>query len=87
MILLWDQDAWEDYVYWQSQDRKVLKRINVFITELMRTGSAGTGLGKPEPLKHDFHGYWSRRINEEHRLVYSVTGDELRIAACRYHYV
>ena len=86
MIPLWDQNAWEDYLYWQTQDRKVLRRINVLITDLLRSGTAGECLGKPEPLKHDFHGYGSRRITEEHRLVYRVVGDELRIAACRYHY-
>jgi toxin YoeB len=70
-------------VRWQSEDRKVLRRINVVLTDVVRNGNAG--IGKPEPLKHGFHGYWSRRITAEHRLVYKVVGDEIRIAACRYH--
>jgi toxin YoeB len=71
-------------VRWQSEDRKVLRRINVVLTDVVRNGNAG--IGKPEPLKHGFHGYWSRRITAEHRLVHKVVGDEIRIAACRYHY-
>lgn len=82
---MWDENAWEDYVWWQSQDRKTLKRINMLVRDILRNGNEG--LGKPEPLKHDFAGYWSRRIDEEHRLVYELAGDEVRIAACRYHYV
>lgn len=70
-------------MWWQSEDRKVLRRINVVLTDVVRNGNAG--IGKPEPLKHGFHGYWSRRITAEHRLVYKVVGDEIRIAACRYH--
>lgn len=81
---MWDENAWEDYVWWQSQDRKTLKRINMLVRDILRNGNEG--LGKPEPLKHDFAGYWSRRIDEEHRLVYELAGDEVRIAACRYHY-
>ena len=68
----------------QSQDRKVLKRINLLIQDVVRNGN--DGIGKPEALKHDFAGYWSRRITDEHRLVYKVIDDEVRIAACRYHY-
>lgn len=86
MILLWDQNAWEDYLSWQHQDRKVLRRINLLIMDLLRSGKPGEGIGKPEPLKHDFQGYWSRRITEEHRLVYRIAEQELRIASCRYHY-
>lgn len=82
MRLVWDSNAWEDYVWWQAQDRKVLKRINLLIQYVVRNGDEG--IGKPEPL--DFAGYWSRRITDEHRLVYKVTDDEVRIAACRYHY-
>jgi toxin YoeB len=67
-----------------GSDRKVLKRINLLIQDVMRNGNEG--IGKPEPLKHDVAGYWSRRITDEHRLVYKVTDDEIRIAACRYHY-
>jgi toxin YoeB len=76
--------GWDDYLWWQRQDRKLLKRINQLIQDVMRNGNEG--IGKPEPLKHGFQGYWSRRINDEHRLVYKVVDDEVRIAACRYHY-
>jgi len=76
--------AWDDYLWWQQQDRKVLKRINLLIRDVVRHGNEG--IGKPEPLKHGFHGYWSRRITDEHRLVYKLVDDEVRIAACRYHY-
>jgi toxin YoeB len=82
--LVWDPNAWEDYLWWQAQDRRVLKRINLLIHDGVRHGNEG--LGKPEPLKHDSGGYWSRRITDEHRLVYKVLDDEIRIAACRYHY-
>lgn len=84
MLLVWDINAWEDYLWWQAQDRKVLKRINQLIQDVVRNGNAS--IGKPEPLKHDFAGYWSRRITDEHRLVYKVSDAEVRIAACRYHY-
>lgn len=84
MKLVWDESAWEDYVYWPVQDRKILKRINHLITDIKRNGNEG--IGKPEPLKHGFHGYWSRRITSEHRLVYKVANQEVRISACRYHY-
>ena len=84
MNLVWDESAWEDYLYWQVQDRKVLKRINVLIADIVRHGNEG--LGKPEPLKHGFHGYWSRRITAEHRLVYNIVDDSVRIAQCRLHY-
>jgi toxin YoeB len=76
--------AWEDYLWWQAQDRKVLRRLNSLVQDIVRHGNEG--IGKPEPLKHGFHGYWSRRITDEHRLVYRVEADEVRIAACRYHY-
>jgi toxin YoeB len=82
--LVGDETAWQDYIWWQQQDRKVLKRINTLITDIQRHGNEG--IGKPEPLKHGFQGYWSRRITDEHRLVYKVIEDEIRIAACRYHY-
>jgi toxin YoeB len=84
MILIWDEDAWDDCVWWQRQDRGVLKRINVLIQDIGRNGNEG--FGKPEPLKHGFQGYWSRRITDEHRLVYKISDGEVRIAACRYHY-
>lgn len=84
MKLVWTESAWEDYIWWQTEDRKVLKRINRLIKEIQRNGNSG--IGKPEPLKHGFQGYWSRRITDEHRLVYKIFGDELRVASCRYHY-
>ena len=84
MKLVWDDNASDDHVWWQGQDRKILCRINALIQDVMRNGNEG--IGKPEPLKHGFQGYWSRRINDEHRLVYKVSGDEIRIAQCRYHY-
>jgi len=76
--------AWDDYLWWQTQDRKVLNRINNLIRDIVRNGDEG--IGKPEPLKHGFHGYWSRRTTDEHRLVYRIEDDEVRIAACRYHH-
>ncbi len=84
MRLVWDPNAWEDYLWWQTQDRKVLRRINALLADIARNGNEG--IGKPEPLKHEFSGYWSRRITEEHRLVYRVAETEVLIAACRYHY-
>ncbi|WP_061961444.1 Txe/YoeB family addiction module toxin [Demequina flava] len=89
MKLVWDHSAWQDYLYWQTQDRKTLKRINTVVRDVLRGAEDGdphTGIGKPEQLKHGLSGYWSRRISDEHRLVYKVVDDELRIAACRYHY-
>jgi toxin YoeB len=82
--LVWDELAWDDYLYWQQQDRKVLRRINQLVTDIRRNGN--DGIGKPEPLKHGFQGYWSRRITAEHRLVYKIVDDEIRIAQCRLHY-
>jgi toxin YoeB len=82
--LVWDESAWDDYAWWQLQDRKVLKRINALINDSAR--NANEGLGKPEPLKDGFQGYWSRRITDEHRLIYKVVADEIRIAQCRYRY-
>lgn len=84
MRVVFSARGWDDYLWWQQQDRKLLKRINQLIQDVMRHGNEG--IGKPEPLKHGFQGYWSRRINDEHRLVYKVVEDEVRIAACRYHY-
>lgn len=78
------QGGWTDYQYWQSADRKILDKLNRLINETARTPFAGTG--KPEPLKHDRAGWWSRRITDEHRLVYRVIEDRLEIAQCRYHY-
>lgn len=84
MKLIFSEQAWEDYLYWQKIDKKLTQRINALINEITRTPFEGTG--KPEPLKHALAGYWSRRINEEHRLIYKMTGDELFIAQLRYHY-
>jgi len=82
--LVWDESAWQDYLYWQQNDRKVLARINQLIADIQRHGNQG--IGKPEPLKHGLHGYWFRRITAEHRLVYKVVDDAVRIAQCRLHY-
>ena len=82
--LVWTPAAWSDYLYWQGQDRKTLKRINTLIQEMLRTPFVG--VGKPEPLRANLTGCWSRRIDETHRLVYTVEGEDLAIIACRYHY-
>lgn len=84
MILAWAENAWEDYLFWQQKDKKTLRRINALIKDTIR--QPFSGLGDPEPLKHNWSGYWSRRIDREHRLVYKVTDDSLIIAQCRYHY-
>jgi toxin YoeB len=84
MKLTFAKSAWEDYLYWQSTDKKILKRINALIKAIQR--EPFEGIGKPEPLKHSLAGYWSRRINDEHRLVYKVSDDSLLIAQVRYHY-
>jgi toxin YoeB len=82
--LSWTIDAWKDYEYWQQQDRKTLKRINALIKDCLRRPFFG--LGKPEPLRENLSGFWSRRIDERHRLVYTVDETTLVIIACRYHY-
>ena len=84
MNLVFSQHAWEDYLYWQKTDRKLLRRVNFLIQDIVR--SPFEGIGKPEPLKHSLAGYWSRRINDEHRLVYKIEGDAVYIAQCRYRY-
>ena len=84
MKLIFVDESWEDYLYWQKTDKKVLKKINQLIKEIARTPHVG--LGKPEPLKFKYQGYWSRRINHEHRLIYRTDGDEIWIAKCRHHY-
>ena len=84
MKLKFSEQAWEDYLYWQKTDEKLLRRINDLIKEITRTPYTGTG--KPEPLKHALSGYWSRRINDEHRIVYKSVDDEMLIAQLRYHY-
>ncbi|MFT6101415.1 MAG: toxin YoeB [Arenicella sp.] len=83
-ILSWTKEAWSDYIYWQSQDKKTLKRINKLILDSQR--SPFSGLGKPEPLKENLSGFWSRRIDETHRLVYAIDENQITIIACRYHY-
>jgi len=82
--LTWSAEAWEDYLYWQETDKKAVKKINELIKDASRTPFEGKG--KPEPLKHNLAGFWSRRITSEHRLVYAVSDDSLLIASCRYHY-
>jgi toxin YoeB len=82
--LVFSDDAWEDYLHWQATDPKTLKRIHQLIKDIMR--EPYRGIGKPEPLKHAFQGYWSRRISGEHRLVYRVSGADVRIAQLRHHY-
>ena len=84
MILSWSDDAWDDYLYWQKTDKGNLKRINAIIKDIQRTPFEG--IGKPEPLKHNWSGYWSRRINAEHRIVYNVEDETVLIAQCRFHY-
>jgi toxin YoeB len=84
MKLIFAENAWQDYLYWQVQDKHILKRINQLIQEISREPFAG--VGKPEPLKHALSGYWSRRINDEHRIVYKVEGEALLIAQLRHHY-
>lgn len=80
----WDLDAWDDYLFWQTQDKNVLKRINLLIKDILRDPFGG--IGKPEPLKGDLSGFWSRRIDDEHRLVYAVENEAVLIIACRGHY-
>jgi toxin YoeB len=84
MNLLFEEKAWEDYLYWQETDRKTVRKINELLRAISREPFAG--IGKPEPLKHLLAGYWSRRITEEHRLIYKVEGSTLKIAQMRYHY-
>ena len=82
--LIFAATAWEDYLYWQQNDKRMVERINKLVKEVLR--EPFTGIGKPEPLKHALSGYWSRRITDEHRMVYRVGGDALLIAQLRYHY-
>ncbi|NBR12496.1 MAG: Txe/YoeB family addiction module toxin [Alphaproteobacteria bacterium] len=82
--LTFTPDAWEDYLYWQGQDKKTLKRINQLLREIMR--EPFEGIGKPEPLRENLSGYWSRRIDDTHRLIYAVEQMMIVIVACRYHY-
>lgn len=84
MKLVFAENAWEDYLYWQRSDKKLLKRINTLIKDIQR--EPFDGIGKPEPLKHALSGYWSRRINDEHRIVYKIDNDSVIIAQLRYYY-
>jgi toxin YoeB len=84
MKLIFVDESWEDYLYWQKTDRKILERINNLVKDISR--NPYSGLGKPEPLKYKYKGFWSRRITEEHRLIYRVVDDEIHIAKCRFHY-
>ncbi|MBQ8090532.1 MAG: Txe/YoeB family addiction module toxin [Pyramidobacter sp.] len=84
MLKIWTDEAWADYLYWQQEDRKILGRINTLLKDIDRNGY--TGIGKPEPLKHEFSAYWSRRITEEHRLVYRIQGETIILVSCRKHY-
>ena len=84
MRLVWPTNAWPDYVCWQSQDRKILRRINLLLDDIV--GSGHDGPGKPEPLRHDFRGYWFLRIHDEHRLIYRIVDQDVLVAACRHHH-
>ncbi len=83
-VLAWTKESWSDYLYWQTQDKKTLKRINRLISDTQR--SPYCGIGKPEPLKENLSGFWSRRIDESNRLVYTIDDNQLTIISCRYHY-
>lgn len=83
-LLCWTSEAWSDYLYWQGQDKKTLKRINKLTLDTKR--SPFEGIGKPEPLRENLSGFWSRRIDDSHRLIYTVDESTLTIVACRYHY-
>ena len=84
MKYIFVDESWEDYLYWQSTDKKMLLKINSLLKEISR--NLFSGIGKPEPLNHKYKGFWSRRIDGEHRLIYKVAGDDILIAKCRFHY-
>lgn len=84
MKYIFVDESWEDYLYWQKTDKKKVKRINDLLKEIARTSFQG--IGKPEPLKYKYSGFWTRRIDDEHRLIYQVRDDEILIAKCRFHY-
>lgn len=84
MEIVWQENAWEDYLFWQKNDKQKLKRINQLIRDCQR--NKFEGIGKPEPLKENLSGFWSRRIDNEHRLVYKIQDNRLHIVQCRYHY-
>lgn len=84
MKLIFVDESWEDYLYWQNIDKKIVKKINELIKDI--SGTPFSGIGKPDPLKHKYKGFWSRRIDHEHRLIYQIKDDEIKIAKCRHHY-
>lgn len=84
-MISWTDEAWDDYVYWQTQDKKTLKRINQLMKDIERNGNMH-GIGSPEPLRYELQGFFSRRIDEKNRLVYIKEGDTITILSCRYHY-
>ncbi len=84
MTKVWSDEAWEDYLYWQIEDKKTLKRINQILVDIDRNGNKG--IGKPEPLKHEFQEFWSRRIDNVNRIVYRIRNNQVEIVACRTHY-
>ena len=84
MKIIWDDEAWKEYVEWQTIDRKIVKKINELIKDIQRNGNEG--IGKPEPLQHELSGYWSRRIDDKNRLVYKVSDNQITIVACANHY-
>ena len=85
MKVLFSERAWEDYLHWQQFDRKILKKVNALLQDISRDDPY-QGIGKPEPLKHAFSDFWSRRITDEHRLVYRISGNAIEVAQARYHY-
>jgi toxin YoeB len=84
MYVSWSEDAWTSYQYWLVKDKRIANKINELVKDIMRGGHSG--IGKPEPLKHDLEGFWSRRITDEHRLIYTINGDDIIIVKCRSHY-
>ena len=84
MRYIFVDESWEDYLYWQATDKKILAKINELLKDIARNHF--TGIGKPEALKHKYKGYWSRRITQEHRLIYKIEGNDILIAKCRFHY-
>lgn len=84
MRFIFVEESWDDYLYWQKTDKKILTKINDLMKDISRTPFSG--LGKPEPLKHKYKGYWSRRITDEHRLIYKIQDNEIIVAKCRFHY-
>lgn len=84
MKILFSEQAWTEYLYWQHTDKRMIRKINALLKDISR--HPNTGIGKPEMLKHDLAGLWSRRMDQEHRLVYRATADKVRVYSCRYHY-